>query len=216
MPNKLDEDGEMGLHRIRTQFYLDTKKKEMDFRENKLKAIVQELNARLNQAKQQSDQKFAAVEGRLSQEADYSKSSIEKLEQRMLSMLKDMEVKLKSNVDEVNKRLDRQEKKDTKSQQLHEELESSLDEHKKKIDKIKENQEKMKIDMNVINKNIEESQSKQNEKTDEHNKINDLDEKSSKLIEKIKSTIEDISKNIESSNKEINRDLKLKIGNTFS
>ena len=111
MPNKLDEDREMGLHNLRTQFYLDVKKKEMDFRENKLKAIVQELNARLNQAKQQSDQKFEAVEGRLSQEADYSKSSIEQLEQRMLSMFKDMEVKLKSNVDEVNKKLDIQEKK---------------------------------------------------------------------------------------------------------
>ena len=206
MPNKLDYDGEMGLHSLRTQFYLDTKKKEMDFRENKLKAIVQELNVRLNQARQQSDQKFAAVEGRLSQQADYSKSNIEQLEQRMLSMLKDIEKQHKSNVDEVNKRLDKQEKKYLKSQQLHEEMESSLDEHKKKL-------KKMKKDIDSTNKNIEESQSKEDEL---NQKIKDLDKKSSKLIEKIKSTIEDISKNIDSSNQEIERNLSLKIGNTFS
>ena len=111
MANNFDDDGEMGLHSLRTQFYLDAKKKEMDFRENKLMAIVQEMNARLNQAKQQSDQKFAAVEGRFSEEADYSKFSIEELEQRMLNMFKDMEKKHKSNLDEINKRLDRQDKK---------------------------------------------------------------------------------------------------------
>ena len=62
LPSKHGDSGEMGLHNIRAEFYLDTKKKEMDFKENILKGLALEMDKKVNQAKQQSDQRFTAVE----------------------------------------------------------------------------------------------------------------------------------------------------------
>ena len=93
MPNKLDDSGEMGIYGIRTQFYLDAKKKEMEFKENKLKALAQEMDTRVTQ------------------QAAYAKAGIEELKQLMFSMFEEVKEEYRSKVDEISRRLDEQDKK---------------------------------------------------------------------------------------------------------
>ena len=111
----------MGLHNIRAEFYLDTKKKEMDFKENILKGLALELDKKVNQAKQQLDLRFKAVEERITQEADTTKSSIEALEQLMNSKFDKMEKEQKQNRDEINSRIVRHKDNATRTRKSFEE-----------------------------------------------------------------------------------------------
>ena len=198
MPSKHDDSGEMGIYGIRTQFYLDAKKKEMDFKENKIKALAQEMDTRVTQ------------------QVAYVKADIEKLKQLMFSMFEEVKEEYRSKVDEINRRLDEQDKKDLKNQKLHEKLKSNLDEHKQKIDNIEMKQKKINKVMNATNKNTEERQTKQDKKSEElNNKIDFFNKMSSKSMEKIKSSIEDISQNFENSSIDLKREFKSKIGKIF-
>ena len=198
VPNKLDDSGEMGIYGIRTQFYLDAKRKEMEFKENKLKALAQEMDTRVTQ------------------QAAYAKAGIEELKQLMFSMFEEVKEEYRSKLDEINSRLDRLKKKDSKSQKQHEKLKSNLDEHKQKIDNIEEKQKNIEEDMNVTNIKTKKRQTKQDEKSEElSRKIDDLAILSNKSMKKINSSIEVISQNIESSSNNLKREFKSKIGNIF-
>ena len=165
MPNKLDDSGEMGIYGIRTQFYLEAKRKEMEFTENKLKALAQEMDSRVTK------------------QAAYAKADIEELKQLMFSMFEEVKEEYRSKVDEINRKLDEQDKKNLKNQKQHEELKSNQDKHKETIDNIENKQKKIKKNMNIINKNTEERQTKQEEKSEElNNKIDDLAKKSNKSM----------------------------------
>ena len=145
--NKLDDNGEIGLHSIRTQFYLDTKKKEKDFWENKLRALAQEINTRVNLAKLQSEQRFATVGNRISQEAELTKSGIEELKQLVLNMFEEMKEEQRSKFEEINSKVDKHNKvavKNNKQNEEHKkELKSNLEAHELKIDIIQKKQEEM-------------------------------------------------------------------------
>ena len=106
VPNKLDDSGEMGIYGIRTQFYLEAKRKEMEFTENKLKALAQEMDSRVTK------------------QAAYAKADIEELKQLMFSMFEEVKEEYRSKVDEINRKLDEQDKKNLKNQKQHEELKS--------------------------------------------------------------------------------------------
>ena len=198
MPNKLDDSGEMGIYGIRTQFYLDAKRKEMEFKENKLKALAQEMDTRVTQ------------------QAAYAKAGIEELKLLMFSMFEEVKEEYRSKLDEINRRFDRQKKKDLKNQKQHEKLKSNLDEHKQKIDNIEKKQKNIEEYMNVTNINTKERQTKQDEKSEElNNKIDDLANLSNKSMKKIKSSIEVISQNIENSSSNLKREFESKIGNVL-
>ena len=218
MPNKHDDSGEMGLHGIRTQFYLEAKKKEMDFWEYKLKALAQEMDARVSQAKQQSDQKFAAVESRFIHQADTSNTSIEELKQLMFSMFEVMKKEQKLKLDEISSRLDREKEEALNYKTLNEkhivELKSNHEENKQKINHIEKKQEEIKKEINVSSNNTEERQVKQEKKVEDLNKkIDNLTKKSSNSTKKLESSIKDISQKIENSNKDLKKDYESKIGN---
>ena len=220
VPHKHDDSGEMGLHDIRAQFYLDSKKKERDFWEYKLKALAQEMDARVSQAKQQSDQKFAAVESRLGQQADTSNTSIEELKQVMFSMFEEMKKEQNLKLDEISSRLDREKEEVMNYRKLNEkqivELKSNHEENKQKINHIEKKQEEMKKEIDVANKTTDEKQTKQDKKVDDLNKkIDDFAKESINSTKKLESSILDISQKIENSNKDLKKDFESKIGNTF-
>ena len=220
VPNKLDDDGEMGLYRIRTQFYLDAKKKEMDFWEYKLRALAQQINTRVNLAKTQSEQKFAAVDNRISQEAELTKTGIEELKQLMLNMFKEMKEEHRSKFEEISSKVDRHKKIAVKNNKLFEEhkeeLKINLEDHKLKIDIIQKKQEEMGKDIVVANKNAEERQIELNEKADElKKKIDELVIESNSAKEKIESFINEIYQKIKSSKERLKKKFKLKIGKIF-
>ena len=130
-----DDSGQMELHNIRTEFY--TKKKEMDFKENILKIFELETDKKVNLAKQQSDQRFTAVEERITQEADTTKSMVEELKQLILSEVEKMEKEQMRKLDEINSRLDREKEEAINSRTLNEkhkeELKNNLEDHKQRI-----------------------------------------------------------------------------------
>ena len=140
------------------------------------------MDTRISQTMQQSDQKFAAVESRLSQQAYTSNSSIEELKQLMFSMFEEMKKEQKLRLDEINSRLDREKEEAMNNRTLNEkhkdEPKDNIEEHKQKINQVEKMQEKMVKEIDVINKNIEERQTKQNEKDDElSKKIDELAKK---------------------------------------
>ena len=114
-------------------------------------------------------------------------------------------------------RLDKQKTKDLKRKNSFEEYREELNKFELKIDKIEKKQEKMERKIDVAYKNTEEGQIKQIEMTNKLNKkIDGLSAKSSDSIDKLKWSIEDTYQIIENSCKDLNKNFKLKIGNTFN
>ena len=129
---KLEGDtGEVGLHNIRTQFYLDAKKNERDFRETQLKGLAREMEKRVDKVNKRSEKRYTKVKNKvceqtesiennkkelnkkISQHIESTKNNIEELKNEIFEMFKQIGKENKSKLEEIYKKID-EEKKELK------------------------------------------------------------------------------------------------------
>ena len=122
--SKLDDESELGLYNIRTQFYLNTKRKEQEFWEGKLKGLALEISANVARVKQKADRRYTRIKERFSQQGQIVQNKYEELEKKMQQMFKQMQQENKVNFESLNKK---HEKNNEFYNEKFEELEKNLD-----------------------------------------------------------------------------------------
>ena len=163
LKNYTEDEDEISLHDLKTQFFLNVKEEEQRFRENTLKSFSKEIKSQIKNIEKDRKQQFFNIKEKIDNEwiqTRYRFNEIKDLIQNISSVIEDkvhesiskLKIDTDSKIDTLQQKLDAL---DTTNQKLSSENNDNLIDFKSSLKKIKDKFNDFKVNQNSSHQSIE-------------------------------------------------------------